>query len=233
MGGKRKQLNMSDTTRWYLVGLITSDGCLSSDGRHIDITAKDSEYLECVKQQAGLSCKVGEKSRGKGDLSHHLQISNIEFYEFLLSCGLCQNKSLVLKDIKIPNIHFHDFCRGVIDGDGNIRRWIHPSNRGEQWVLRIYSGSKDFIIWLQGSIEKIFGASGRVYVEKKPESNSWYILKYGKIAAAKILKACYYKDALALKRKAILAEACFSSRMGWSKSKTTVKFGRVVESEYT
>ena len=35
---------------WYLVGLITADGCLSPDGRHIDITAKYREFLKQLKQ---------------------------------------------------------------------------------------------------------------------------------------------------------------------------------------
>ena len=39
---------------WYLVGLITSDGCLSSDGRHLEITLKEKEYLEDVK----FSCRI-------------------------------------------------------------------------------------------------------------------------------------------------------------------------------
>ena len=34
---------------WYLVGLITADGFLSKDGRHIDITAKDYKFLKKIK----------------------------------------------------------------------------------------------------------------------------------------------------------------------------------------
>jgi len=220
MAMQRKKLEMKDTTLWYLVGLITSDGCLSSDGRHIDITANDREYPENLKKEARLSCKVGIKNKDKSNFSHRLQISNIEFYQFLLSCGLFPKKSLTIKDVKVPEEYFSDFCRGVIDGDGNIRRWIHPGNQGEQWVLRIYSGSKDFVIWLQQRIEQAFGALGRVHKEERPGKHDAYTLKYGKIAAAKILKICYYKKALALTRKASLAQECCSSIMGWTKSKT-------------
>ncbi len=232
MAGKRKRLNIDGAVLWYLVGVITSDGCLSSDGRHIDITANDKEYLETIKKEAKLSCKVGIKNKNSSNPSHRLQISNVEFYEFLLSCGLLPKKSLILREVKVPHEYFSDFCRGVIDGDGNIRRWVHPGNKGEQWVLRIYSGSKDFIIWLQQRIALAFGALGRVYKEQKPGMNETYILKYGKIAAVKILRICYYKKALSLTRKANLAQECCSSRMGWSKSKTTFELGRVAESVY-
>ena len=150
----------------------------------------------------------------------------------MLSCGLSPKKSLILKDVKVPCEHFSDFCRGVIDGDGNIRRWIHPGNRGEQWVLRIYSGSKDFVIWLQQRIEQTFGALGRVHKEERPGKHDAYTLKYGKIAAAKILKICYYEKALALTRKARLAQECCSSIMGWHRSKTIFESGRVAEQVY-
>ena len=61
MPHKRKDLNIIGANLWYLVGLITSDGCLSSDGRHIDITAKEYEFLEKIKQATGISNKIGIK----------------------------------------------------------------------------------------------------------------------------------------------------------------------------
>ena len=92
MAGKRKRLNIDGGVLWYLVGVITTDGCLSSDGRHVDITAKSREYLEALKKAVGISNKVGAKKNGRGDQAYHLQISNIEFYEFLLSRGLSPRK---------------------------------------------------------------------------------------------------------------------------------------------
>ena len=220
MAGKRKKLNMNDTMLWYLVGVVTSDGCLSQDGRHVSITAKDKEYLEVLKREAGFACKVGIKNKGQPNQSYHLQISNVEFYEFLLSRGLSPKKSLIQKEVNVPREYFSDFCRGIIDGDGNIRKWIHPTNHGEQGVLRIYSSSRDFICWLQESIRHVFGVVGRIYTEKKTGKNDAYILKFGKMAAVKIFKNCYYEHAVALDRKARLAQECCLSRMGWARSKT-------------
>jgi len=82
---------------------------------------------------------------------------------------------------------------------------------------------------LQQRIEKAFGALGRIHKEEKLGNHSAYILKYGKIAAAKILKICYYEKALALTRKARLAQECCASIMGWHKSKTIFESGRVAE----
>ena len=220
MAGTRKSLKIEDSLLWYLVGVIASDGCLSSDGRHVDITAKESEYLQDLKQKAGLSCRVGIKNKSKRNQSYHLQIGNVEFYKFLLSIGLFPKKSLTLKEVSVPQKYFSDFCRGIIDGDGNIRKWTHPTNKHEQWVLRIYSSSTDFIMWLCERIQNVFGVEGRIYTQKYPQKHDAHILKYGKMAAKRIFERCYYKNAVALERKSRLAQECCLSRTGWTKSKT-------------
>ncbi len=38
----------------YAVGLITTDGCLSKDGRHIDLTSKDLEQCELSKTKLNI-----------------------------------------------------------------------------------------------------------------------------------------------------------------------------------
>lgn len=57
---------------------------------------------------------------------------------------------------------------------------------------------------------------GRVH---KENDRKW-ILKYGKMAARKIARQCYYKDCLGLDRKIKSAQECLDSYKGWSKSKT-------------
>ena len=218
MPHKRKDLNISGSNLWYLIGLITSDGCLSKDGRHINITSKEREYLLSIKNRYNLINKVGKKLNSVGDEAYQIQLANISFYEFLLSIGLTPHKSLSLKSLKIEENYFHDFLRGLIDGDGCIRRWFHPTNGNQQWSLRIYSGSKEFLIWIAETIEKLYKTKGKLHSEKK-QSNI-HILKYGKMAAREILKQCYYEGAFALERKAKLARSCVNSYRGWNKSKT-------------
>lgn len=104
----------------------------------------------------------------------------------------------------------------MIDGDGCIRRWIHPSNKREQWSIRIYSGSKNFIEWLKDKTEFLVRIKGKIY----RQSDTQWILKYGKMAAREISKKCYYRDCLGLDRKIKLAQECYLSYMGWQQSKT-------------
>ncbi len=220
MPQKRKQLKIEEPNLWYLVGLITSDGCLSSDGRHINITSKEQDFLNNVNQILGAGNRIGTKDKGKINQTYQIQFSNRNFYDFLLSIGLTQNKSLTLGALKVPIQYFVDFLRGLIDGDGCIRRWIHPVNFQQQWSLRISSGSKKFLEWLDGKTKDCLKCYGKIYQHNK--KGSVYILKFGKMAAREIVKKCYYEGCFGLDRKIKLANECLISYRGWSRSKTVL-----------
>jgi len=51
----------------YAVGLLATDGCLSKDGRHIDLTSKDIEQLENFMLCVGKKRKIGLKTSGFSD----------------------------------------------------------------------------------------------------------------------------------------------------------------------
>ena len=226
MPHKRKDLKLTGSNLWYLVGLITSDGSLSKDGRHVDITSSNYEFLCGVNKLIGSDIKIGVKYGGfKRQKAFHIQITNRNFYEFLLSIGLMPNKSLILEKVEVPDSHFNDFLRGLIDGDGGIQKWVHHTNKREQWNLRVASGSKKFLEWLQNKIENLIGVKGGLYTQ----SPTQHRLKYGKMAAKVITQKCYYEGAFALERKKNLADLCINSYRGWVRSKTIVPDGRVME----
>src|SRR3989344_4135028 len=120
---------------WYIIGLIVTDGNLSKDGRHINITSKDEGYLLSIIKALGINNKIGKKSRGKSKEKIYsvLQFGDTKFYKYLLGIGLIQRKSLTLGEIKIKERYFTDFLRGIIDGDGCISTWIHKSNGLRQY----------------------------------------------------------------------------------------------------
>jgi DNA-binding transcriptional regulator WhiA len=215
--------NFSNNEFWYLVGLITSDGSLSKDERHISITSKDNNFLEQINKRYALELKVGIKSRGpdKNKKYYHLQIGSVTLYKELKMIGLTQNKSLTLGALQIDNKYFVDFLRGVIDGDGSISKWIHNVNKHEQWSLRIFTASKKFSEWLKKEIENTLQAHGRIHVAKrKNRKNPIYVIKFGKVASKIILQQCYYVGSVALNRKLLLAVKCIQSENGWKKYKT-------------
>lgn len=134
-GPKPKPFECAEPVFWYLVGLIATDGCLSSDGRHVAITAKDKDFLEQIRRAAGLSCLVSE-NRNSRSVCHRLQIGSRILYDKLLAIGLTPQKSLILGPLQVPDGAFSDFLRGVIDGDGGIRQTGESSGLSEWSALR-------------------------------------------------------------------------------------------------
>lgn len=202
---------------WYLAGLVATDGCLIRGGRAVVLVAKDREYLEMIRRRCRITNTTGRHPNGRGQLSHHLWISDREFWMDLHGIGLTPKKSKTIGPLAVPDRMFAAFLRGVIDGDGSIRRWRHPTNGGEQWSLRIYSASPAFLDWLRAAIHRIYGATGRTHASKP----SVGVLKFGKMAAQRILRACYDGDGPALERKRSLARQCVDTPSGWRRSRTT------------
>lgn len=68
----------------YAIGLLTADGCLLNDGRHIDFTSKDLEQVVTFKKCFGIKTKIGIKHSGTGNLYHRIQFGDVLFREFLI-----------------------------------------------------------------------------------------------------------------------------------------------------
>ena len=228
MGAKRTFFweKLPSEKLWYLVGIIASDGCLSPDGRHIDITAKDPNFLKIIQTGCGVQGAICKKygsffgKEGQKTFAYRIVIGSKSFYNFLIYINLTPRKSKIIDKLKIPNENFHDFLRGVIDGDGSICCWRHPTNGVEQWILKVSSGSENFLMWLQNKVEDLYGLVGVVH---RSYNDSVHIIKFGKMAAQELLKICYSNASLALPRKLKRARQCIQTRRGWSRSKTVIK----------
>lgn len=199
---------------WYFVGLIATDGCLSTHGWVINLTSKDRGYLEDVRSTLQIPNRIGHKRSGAGRISYLLQMRNKHLYKTLSELGLTPRKSLTLGGLDVPAAYFADSLRGVIDGDGNIHTWVHPGNGIRQWALRIYSASPAFIRWLESSIETRFAVRGRLHMETRGARHPLHVLKFGKLPAQVILEACYYPECLAMPRKMTRAIQCVQTPNG-------------------
>lgn len=209
-------LDPSKREWWYLAGLIATDGCLSKSGRHVILVAKDREFLEMIRGRCLITNKVCEHINGRGQLSHGINICGRSYWEALVGMGLTPAKSKTLGTLKVPDRVFLDFFRGVVDGDGSIRRWTHPGNGGEQWSLRVFSASPPFLEWLKTTLLRLVGIDGRIH---QGHDGVW-VLKYGKLAAQRVLRECYDEGVPALARKRKLALSCAAAENGWKRSKT-------------
>ncbi len=189
----------------YAIGLITTDGNLSPDGRHINLTSKDEAQIITFRNCLGLKNKIGRKSRGGSNVKKYfvLQFGDKNFYNFLLDIGLMPAKSKILKKIKVPKIFFADFLRGCYDGDGTIGSSRHPESKHPQLRLRLYSASRDFLIWIKSEIKIILGIEGGWIQDTKL---GVYILSYAKRDSLSLLKFLYNKGRCCLERKYQIAK---------------------------
>lgn len=190
----------------YAVGLLTSDGNLSPDGRHINLTSQDKEVTEYVRNIFAIDNKIGRKSRDRSDIKKYfvLQFGSKQFYTFLLSIGLTPAKSKTLRSLNIPDEYFGDFMRGCIDGDGNISETTHPESRQKQLRLRLASASPVFLRWVLAQQKRLWHIEGGwIYKDKKKSAES---LCFGKKDSIEILRHMYqHKSQYYLRRKFAIA----------------------------
>ncbi|MDD2689934.1 MAG: LAGLIDADG family homing endonuclease [Candidatus Omnitrophica bacterium] len=201
----------------YIVGLITTDGSLSKDKRHIDFTSNDLQLLKTFKKCLSLRNKISKKfsSHKSARKSYHLQFSDVKFYNWLLTIGLMPNKTYHLGKIKIPKLYFRDFLRGYLDGDGSIFTYTdkYMSYKGKHYKYnRIYtalnSASHKNLSWIKDILRKELNITGAFNSWLKNEKcvPAW-TLRFAKKESLQILPWIYYRSNLpCLIRKRRVAE---------------------------
>jgi len=185
----------------YVIGIIATDGNLSSDLRHLIITSKDYEMIINCKGCLGINNKISRTARGKSKNKKYymLQFGDKNFFEFLIDLGLTPRKSKTMSELKIPEKYFADFFRGCIDGDGSISISSHAESKHPQYKMRLCSASGNFLNWILESCKKSFDVQGGSI--SKTNKSSVYTLTFAKKDSIKILKMIYFKNVLCLSRK--------------------------------
>src|SRR5258708_3821051 len=89
----------------YIVGLITTDGNLSKDKRHINMRSSDVDLLKIFITHLNLKSKIAKSSNDGYAIkpSYRVQFSNAQFYRWLLKIGLFPAKTYTLGKIDVPN----------------------------------------------------------------------------------------------------------------------------------
>lgn len=190
-GPKPKPFNATWTPALaWVVGIITTDGSLAKDGRHIDITSNDRQLLTAVQQCLGTDVYMGRK-RGSfsGSMrSFRIQIGSVAFYRWLLTIGLTPQKSKTIGPLAIPDVYFWDFLRGCFDGDGSCYAyWDIRWRSSYMYYWELSSASPAFIAWIRGRIQKLVDLRGHISA-----SHGCDILKYAKRESMILFKKMYY-----------------------------------------
>ncbi len=172
----------------YATGLIASDGCLLSDGRHIDLTSKDIDQLENFCKAIGRDINITTKTSGKRDTYYRVQFSDVAFYDFLLGCGLTPNKSLSIGGLEMPERYYSHFLRGVFDGDGTTYGYYDLRWRSSFLYYVSFAGaSLDFIKYLCDMNAKALNTLGRSITK----GNRVFSLQYAKRDAYRLYRGMY------------------------------------------
>ncbi len=188
----------------YAVGLMASDGCLLSDGRHLDLTSKDFSQLENFVEAISRDLPITSKKGNLDRQYYRVQFSDVAFYDFLLSVGLTPNKSKTIAELKVPDRYYGHFLRGFFDGDGSTYGYHDP-----RWP-------KSFLFYTAFScasprfLEYLHRTNKRLYNLERGSvrwSNHAYVLVYGKADSSKLYTAMYRNSgSLFLTRKRFKTE---------------------------
>lgn len=203
---KKVKINWSPNFA-YAIGLLVTDGNLSSDGRHIPFTSKDLELINNLQKSLRINYQIKRKASGPERIKKYylIQVGDINFYKFLLSIGLMPKKTKIIGPVKIPNKYFFDFLRGHFDGDGTFYSYWDPRWKSSFMFYTVFvSASKNHIDWLRKRIFNFIKIKGHI---SKSVNDSTYQLKYAKSESLKLLLKLYYdKNVICLSRKRIKIE---------------------------
>ncbi|MDD5155104.1 MAG: hypothetical protein PHF11_01295 [Candidatus Omnitrophica bacterium] len=208
----------------YAVGLITTDGNLCKDGRHILFTTTDRQLANVFKGCLGIKNKIMMTSpSGFGRKNaYRINFGNVKLYRWLQKIGMVSNKMNFKGKLNIRGGYFVDFLRGHLDGDGSIFTCTdrYMAYKGRRYVYnRLYtnfiSTNRRQIKWIRSRIKEILNIQGSLtsYLKKDRKIPIWQ-LRFAKNDSLKLLHWIYYKPTLpCLNRKRKIAERFLRNRL--------------------
>jgi hypothetical protein len=195
----------------YALGLAATDGCLAGDGRHVAIGSEDREQVEAFLRCVGRP--NAHISKDKDKRYFRAQLGDVELYRFLADAGLTPRKSLTLGPLLFPREYFWDVVRGLIDGDGSVKHYVHRPVRAryprltyERLQVVFHSASLEHMEWLRSQLRDRRIRSALIvddrFSPRRTSENPMYRVTLGKYAAITVLSAIYAdSDAPRLSRK--------------------------------
>lgn len=192
--------NYSDPETCYWIGVMYTDGFLTKTNLYtnyfgLSVQEKDNEWLDKFKKYLKYTGEIHHYKVSAGYKPGapyvRLCVGNNQIVKNLEQVGVVEHKTKIINHIPSQLLCMDDFIRGVIDGDGSLRK-EYPN-------LRI-CGNYDFLI----DIANYFGYPYKIYKDK-----SIYDLVYN-AEESRILEKRLYKNACVyLDRKYNIAKRSF------------------------
>ena len=199
----------------YAVGLMATDGNLSSNRRHMSFVSRDLDLAETLRACLGVASQARKIRTPRGRVHYRVQWCSRRAYDWFLAIGLTPAKSLTLGPLAVPDQFFADFFRGCIDGDGSICVYTdryHTTKKAHYVYERLYvsivSASHRFIEWIQATVARLTGLMGSVTARHRAQSrNPLWKLCFAKRQSLRLMAWLYHApDLPSLARKRIIAE---------------------------
>jgi len=200
-GGRRTLALQWSETMAYIVGLMATDGCLWSDGRHLSFDSNDRQLVETCLAGLGRPNRYRTVKTRNGHDHFQAVFGDVEFYRWLVPIGLTPRKSLSIGALDVPTRLLVPLARGLFDGDGHLSNFVHAPTRAsapkylyERLWLYFNSGSRAHLEWLRAQLRDVAGLESYLEVQKaRPDKNEFYRLKLGNHASRRLL-AMFYAD---------------------------------------
>lgn len=205
LNGRKYQMNENYFKTYshnmaYLLGYISTDGCIHNGVLKLGLQRKDEELLHKIKEELEFTGPIRQAiSKFKKDSKEYetslLDIHSKIIYEDLKKCGITENKSLTISNIFIPEEYEMDFLLGVADGDGSIGKLATG------FRIKICSGSEKFIKYIQTLLYKNGLVSAKITKSSSGRKNSIYEVSCNLIDSFKFYQLAYKHSTIYLKRK--------------------------------
>jgi len=137
--------------------------------------------------------------------AYRARLGNQILFNWLISIGITQRKSLTIGAVAVPDAFFLSVVRGLLDGDGSVRNYWYTVPKGtrpyQALVVLFHCASRAHLEWLQKELTRLHGFRGALY-RNGQRPHDIHVLKYATREARRLLPLLYPDDAPCLERKA-------------------------------
>ena len=183
--------NLNDSNVNYWLGFLSADGSVYEDRIRLGLQEQDLTHIVKFKDFINSDLRIIKTIKDNTYIGYNVAFRNKEVVDFLINMGITNNKSLTLEmNLNITK----DFIRGVIDGDGYIRK--------KGYEVSITTGSEIFAEQLKNSFVNLFNITPKIYKNSKNHKNTIYnVTILGKEKVKFVLKELYTNADTYLERK--------------------------------
>ena len=183
--------NLNDSNVNYWLGFLSADGSVYEDRIRLGLQEQDLTHIVKFKDFINSDLRIIKTIKDNTYIGYNVAFRNKEVVDFLINMGITSNKSLTLEmNLNITK----DFIRGVVDGDGYIRK--------KGYEVSIATGSEIFAEQLKKSFVNLFNITPKIYKNSKNHKNTIYnVTILGKEKVKFVLKELYTNADTYLERK--------------------------------